>query len=222
MKLLNFISLVPAALAIYKVYTQKDEIKSELESLQDEVNANMLSLRDDVEGELHTGNAMVDNFTITPVGYFHSIVDKYWDTAFFVTIKNNSDYICYLRGVRMSYNIAGNVADFYPYFIGNKIIQPNGSVTMRLGGTNNKIVFNQKNVRAQVRDELKAAGKGDCTKMYCNFQFVIGSQGFNDQQQFTRNNIIGKAYYENSDWDGVYSNNQSGDGTSVELFDGSL
>ena len=57
--------------------------------------------------------------------------------------------------------------------------------------------------------------------MYCDFEFVLGSSGFTDQKIYTRYNIKGKAYYENSDWVGVYSN-QGNRGTGIELFDGSI
>lgn len=220
MALSKLITLIPAGLAVWKIYQQKDDIQQQLDKLKDETNANLIAVRDEVDKVNNRTQSIVDDLTIEPVGYFHSIVNMYWDTAFFVTIKNNSKYTCYIRGIRMSYSIGGNIADFYPYVVGKFTIQPNGSIRIRLGGTNNICVFLQKAIREEVRQQLKSAGTGNYTKMFCNVEVVTGSEGFNDTQKFVRKNVEGKAYYENSDWVGSYSN-QGNRGMDVELFDGS-
>ena len=152
---MNATSLIPIAAALYYIYSSQSEVQEQLQKqidkLEDKTTSDYLSLQDDINRAANVTNSVADDFSISPVGYFHSMVNMYWDSAYFVTIKNNSNYVCYLRGVRMTYNIEGNVADFKPYFIGNKIIQPGGQIEVRLGGTNNKCLFLQKAVREQVR-----------------------------------------------------------------------
>lgn len=215
---MNLLSLIPAGIAIYSVVKSRNELNNKFNALENSVQAQTDVIREDVDKVINPAPTIIDKLEITPKAYFRSIVDKYWSTAFFVNIKNNSDYSISIRGIRMSVTINSINSPFMPYYLGNIDLQPGCSTGwLQLSGTYVKEFYTQKADRESVRKYLQGNG---AHKMFCDIEVILKSaKNFKGSQSEVEGSVIyDKANRVDLPSGSFKAGAKGGNGASVEEF----
>ena len=215
---MNLLSLIPTGLALYYVYKSKDDLQNQFNRLQDSTQAQLDVQREQVEQAINPSSAITRNLKITPKTYFRSIADQYWTSATWVTIKNDSQYVVQLRGIRLTMSLGGAICNFMPYYVGNYWIQPNQSVTIRLSGAYTKKMYEQKAERNNARKHLEQNPEGSVMK--CTAEIVLTVQGTTNLFRDVQENITGEAYLNQELPDGAKYRSGEKSGAGIEVFDG--
>lgn len=111
---------------------------------------------------------------------------KLWCAGYWIDIENVSEENVYCHGIRATWEFQSRTSVWQPYILSQYTFAPHKTVSIRLSGQKQRVVFDNSDSRDVVRNTLKKAGKKQTLPIKADVQFLIYSKGnpYNDVSKY--------------------------------------